>query len=771
MAKSKIKIKGILFFCILFIASNSIVHIVNAAPPEDGPWDISVAGGLMYSSKTYNVYYPINIFGTGTITFNSCVFNMLNETDNVYIQISGNVIVNFIGCEFIGLEAGNSYIQSISETTTLNLDSCKLTNLGTIAKAAIETYSRYVQISNTNFTGQYCSIRGYSVSGSEYFKVQHNSISDGGSGSMRFAIEVNQRSDTIISNNTIRGFSRGIMMLNAEQYTTVYNNTFIGQTISGIEIYSTAVSMYAGLNVSKNNVSGPSSGIFINNGQHSNITGNRIQASSVGLNLNNGLNQTIENNIIEVGGSPTTDFNAIRLQNENMLKLLGNNFTSPNMNVPATLSMFEILGTYLGIVQMDRNYYNGALSLLIANIFDYSFQRDFIFDDVGNLYVYKCTGIKLHNLTLFNKGSLILDKCNDITVDNFLITDPKDQIQMLGSVNCTINNTSIAQNQDISWPLVKITQSSNCTVLNTNFTTPAYTDKFTALSVQNSNFTTIGFCQFDSFNEAIFLNKANKTLINNCTFIGNYPLSIGQGCLDTNFTFNECIKSDSATDLLYYIVFDEPTYSLTNIFNQNHWSHYFNANDTDNDGYADNPFKVGERGAISIYDNQPLFVDSDVDGLDSFQEIYYYMTDPSNPDTDGDLILDGEEVKIGLDGYITNPLNPDTDADGLTDFEEISGSYGYATNPLITDTDHDRFSDYYELIVALTDPTDYNNYPGGPIDDSNTDLNNEQEEEQEENTIGTIGGFTNFLIISMGLIGIYVYLFQRKYKGGKNLAA
>jgi hypothetical protein len=70
--------------------------------------------------------------------------------------------------------------------------------------------------------------------------------------SNRNAIEINQRSDIILSNNTITGFSRGIMILNAEQNTTVYNNTVSGQTLSGIEIYGVGVPSYAGMNVSNN---------------------------------------------------------------------------------------------------------------------------------------------------------------------------------------------------------------------------------------------------------------------------------------------------------------------------------------------------------------------------------------------------------------------------------------------------------------------------------------------------------------------------------------
>ena len=68
-------------------------------------------------------------------------------------------------------------------------------------------------------------------------------------------------------------------------------------------------------------------------------------------------------------------------------------------------------------------------------------------------------------------------------------------------------------------------------------------------------------------------------------------------------------------------------------------------------------------------------------------------TDPLNPDTDGDGLQDGEEVKT----YKTNPLNPDTDADRLRDGDEV---FRYKTNPLDPDTDADGLEDGYEILTT-----------------------------------------------------------------------
>lgn len=62
-------------------------------------------------------------------------------------------------------------------------------------------------------------------------------------------------------------------------------------------------------------------------------------------------------------------------------------------------------------------------------------------------------------------------------------------------------------------------------------------------------------------------------------------------------------------------------------------------------------------------------------------------------DSDSDGLNDEEERRIG-----TDPLNPDTDSDGLIDFSEVDSVKGYHTNPLNPDTDGDGFKDGQEVI-------------------------------------------------------------------------
>jgi hypothetical protein len=83
-------------------------------------------------------------------------------------------------------------------------------------------------------------------------------------------------------------------------------------------------------------------------------------------------------------------------------------------------------------------------------------------------------------------------------------------------------------------------------------------------------------------------------------------------------------------------------------------------------------------------------------------------SDPSNPDTDNDGVLDGLEYYI----HKTSPIDPDTDDDGLSDGDEL---LVYFTNPLNMDTDSDKMPDLWEVTFGL-DPL---------LDDANLDPDND----------------------------------------------
>jgi uncharacterized protein HemX len=64
--------------------------------------------------------------------------------------------------------------------------------------------------------------------------------------------------------------------------------------------------------------------------------------------------------------------------------------------------------------------------------------------------------------------------------------------------------------------------------------------------------------------------------------------------------------------------------------------------------------------------NEISKTDQDVDGLTDNQE-KQYGTSPTNSDTDGDGLLDKDEIM----NYKTDPLKADTDGDGMLDGSEV----------------------------------------------------------------------------------------------------
>jgi hypothetical protein len=89
--------------------------------------------------------------------------------------------------------------------------------------------------------------------------------------------------------------------------------------------------------------------------------------------------------------------------------------------------------------------------------------------------------------------------------------------------------------------------------------------------------------------------------------------------------------------------------------------------------------------------------DRDGDGLVEDLETYW-LTDPLNPDTDGDGLRDGEEVME----YQTHPKKADTDGDGYDDGTEISaGSDPLDANSFPRDDDGNGLPDNWENLYGL----------------------------------------------------------------------
>jgi uncharacterized repeat protein (TIGR01451 family)/MYXO-CTERM domain-containing protein len=123
--------------------------------------------------------------------------------------------------------------------------------------------------------------------------------------------------------------------------------------------------------------------------------------------------------------------------------------------------------------------------------------------------------------------------------------------------------------------------------------------------------------------------------------------------------------------------------------------------------------------------------DRDNDGLSDDDEINIYNTDPDDPDSDDDQVLDGAEV---LGTNPTDPLDPDSDDDGLIDgVEDANGNGAFdagETNPNDEDTDDGGTNDGVEVLLDGTDPLD-------GTDDGEADPDEDGLTNREEADLGT----------------------------------
>lgn len=117
--------------------------------------------------------------------------------------------------------------------------------------------------------------------------------------------------------------------------------------------------------------------------------------------------------------------------------------------------------------------------------------------------------------------------------------------------------------------------------------------------------------------------------------------------------------------------------------------------DTDDDGLSDH--------AERVLGSDPTWQDSDDDGIPDGAEVSTYGTSPTNHDTDYDYIPDPLELGLDtLDGTIPWNLSPivaDSDGDGLLDGEEV---FFYDLDPLNSDSDCDLTVDGHDVDPYLS---------------------------------------------------------------------
>lgn len=150
--------------------------------------------------------------------------------------------------------------------------------------------------------------------------------------------------------------------------------------------------------------------------------------------------------------------------------------------------------------------------------------------------------------------------------------------------------------------------------------------------------------------------------------------------------------------------------------------------DSDADGLPDSyELRFVDSGNLSVLNGNGI-QDTDSDGLTDLDELNEWFRNeidlnPTQSDTDGDQLNDGEEITGAGLRSPTDPTVADTDGDGLPDGVEsntriYADSTDTGTNPLATDTDRDGFADNIETNTG-TFVSESN--PGTNPNDSDTD--------------------------------------------------
>lgn len=144
--------------------------------------------------------------------------------------------------------------------------------------------------------------------------------------------------------------------------------------------------------------------------------------------------------------------------------------------------------------------------------------------------------------------------------------------------------------------------------------------------------------------------------------------------------------------------------------------------DYDGDGIATNLLDPDSDGdtlldgeEVDLWGSKPHLLDSDLDGLKDGEEVRVYRTNPVVWDSDGDGLPDGWEADHLLQP-LANDAGLDGDADELSNLAEYrharptswneagQGPWAGGTNPSDPDTDGDALEDGDEVLARLTDP-------------------------------------------------------------------
>lgn len=414
----------------------------------------------------------------------------------------------------------------------------------------------------------------------------------------------------------------------------------------------------------------------------------------------------------------------------------------PNRTIPLNITTTDILPVIKSVVNVSSISFSQLVSLPLVADFDNDSKEDLLLwfnASVGSDVGLRTDAIVLvRNITYGTAANISMLAKNLTLAKNVLVK------KILAA---NVNNRSCA---------IALLSNGTLLLIGTNTTdmeTTIFVQKITDIS-NTTSYLLLGDIDGDGNSELIYASNVTLEVLNlshilNSNVTGLWAYIYGSVC-----NLNKMIsKFDSDVDGLPDESDPAPYDSdLDNDMDCDYTELVLGLNVTDSDTDDDlmgDGFELiygfdPKRNDSNMNNELDGLEDPDSDGLRNYEE-WTYKTNPSKNDTDGDKIIDFDEVN-GTLGFQTSPISYDTDNDGLPDKWEIDngfnpldpsdalldddddgltlfGEYIYKTNYTNKDTDRDLMYDGYEVYYGLN-PLDSSD---ASADDDNDGLINIRE--------------------------------------------
>jgi parallel beta-helix repeat protein len=607
--------------CGILIVSVTISVLCFVGTASATNWSVDGSGGADFTG----IQDAIN---------NASVGDTIIVYSGVYYE---NVVVN----KSVTL-MGNGYpvVDAGGEGDAIRLNADGITLVGFTATNSVSYFSAGIKVTSNNNTITGNNVRNYNWHGIQLEDSSNNIITDNNvDNNVNGILLSSSNNNTIVGNTFVKDglyFAYGISCQNIVENNTVngkplvyledvsdykvedagqvilvncnnitVENLVLSNTSVGVELLETRNSR-----ISNNTVCNNWEGILLYDSRNNHITGNNVNNNDAGIyfghisfdNIIAGNN--VNNN--DVGIYLKSGYNTITGNNVNNNRNHGIYLTNSNNNFIKGNDIFcnNYVGIYIGSISFNNNITGNNVNNNKHGIhFDYNSFDNIITGNVfvndGLFFVYdiSCQNI-VENNTVNGKplvyledvsdykvedaGQVILVNCNNITVENLVLSNTSVGVELLKTRNSRISNNTVCNN----WNGIQLEDSSNNFITGNNVSNnnerginlrDSSNNHITSNNVSNNN--ECGINLRDSSNNHIYLNN----FINNTDNAHSYESTkIWNSPLEITYTYG----GNAYTNYI-----------------GNYWSDY-NGTDAEGDGIGNTPYSIDSKGDES--DDYPL---------------------------------------------------------------------------------------------------------------------------------------------------------------------